>query len=314
MRRVLECIRIVGRFYFSRAHWKANWVRFLLRFVWLIGLFWLAIEFTHFFFGDDSPIPRSTAMFWICVIASLATSFLSTLPLLSAESRIDNRDIAIRLVLGSVFNQDGDIALATNTTFDTTMEGDFISPGSIQGQLAKKEYDDVSHLDADLAAQLSRETPITTLKRDKSKQERYSIGTVIKLSHRSGFKSYWVALADVNESGKPHGTFPDLQMCLENLWQFVADKGHMTRLVIPLLGSGKTGIKEPRLTILKEILFSFVAYAKERKITEELVICIHPKDVSRGKLEMTELTKYLDYLCHYRYEAGNVNSTSEGTG
>lgn len=314
MKRFLECLQIVVKFYFMRMHWKECWSRFLFKFFWLIGLFWLVIEFTHFFLGDSSPFPREPIVFWCSLGGALLASLISTVPALSAESRIANRDIVIKLVLGSVFNQDGDVVLATNTTFDTTLEKEFISPNSIQGQIAESEYDEVSHLDHEIEKELEQYTTKETLKRTMSKCDRYDVGTVIKLTHRAGFKSYWVALADVNESGKPHGTFTDLQLSLENVWQYIGEKGHMTRLVMPILGSGKTGIKEPRLTILKEILFSFVAYAAERKITEELVLCIHPKDVSHDKLSMKELTKYLDYQCRYRYETRQASSGSMETG
>ncbi len=240
MRRFLECVLIVGKFYFSRSHWKASWSKFLLKFVWLVGLFWLGVELTHFFFGASSPFSREPVVFWSALGVSLIASFFSTIPLLTVKSQIDNRDIAIKLVLGSVFNQSGDIALATNTTFDTTLQGDFISKNSIQGQLAKREYKELVHLDHEIEQQLAQYTPKETLSRTKSKNNRYDVGTVIKLTHGPRFKSYWVALADVNESGKPHGTFEDLQHSLETLWEYVAEKGHMTRLVIP-----RKGVKSP---------------------------------------------------------------------
>ncbi len=314
MKRGFECIAIACRFYFMREHWKQCWSRFLLKAIWILGVIWLLIEFTHFFFGESSLFPRQPIVFWLSLCVSLVASLLFTVPLLSTEKRIQNRDVVIKLVLGSVFNQDGDIIVATNTTFDTTEEGDFISPKSIQGHLGHREYDDLSHLNHEIDEQLANQTPRETLDRTRSKAKRYDIGSVIKLTHRSGFKSYWVALADVNENGKPQGTFANLQLSLESLWRYVSEKGHMTRLIMPIIGSGNTGINESRLAILKEIIFSFVAFAAERKITEELVICIHPSDVSHDKLSMHELAKYLEYQCVYRYETRRAAGTSSEIG
>lgn len=154
-------------------------------------------------------------------------------------------------------------------------------------------------------------TPIQKHNRQCSKNNQYEIGTIIKLTHRSGFKTYWMAMADVNEHGKPDGKIENLQICLESLWRYIGEKGHMSRLIMPVSGSGRTGINENRITILKEIIFSFVAMTKERKITEELVICIHPSDIRNDKLNIYELMDYLKCQCKYRYEFSNSTTTSK---
>lgn len=311
MKRILECIPIIIKFYFNPRHWQESWSKVINKNLWLLGVIWLLISLVHFFFKQSSPISQTPNVFWIVFIFSFIVAVLSTIPPLNLVDHVKGKDITIRIIVGDIFNQNGDKIINTNSTFDTTLKNDFISTKSIQGQLAKREYDQIEHLDQEIDKQLSEIVPIREHSRSASKNNQYEIGTIIKLKHRSKFKSYWIAMADVNEYGKPNGEFENLQICLESLWRFIGEKGHMNRLVVPILGSGRTGINESRFTILKEMIFSFVAYSKEQKITEELVICIFPSDLKDGKLDIYEIKKYLNYQCQYRYEQHNGIITSK---
>lgn len=311
MRRFFECVCITVRFYFLPRHWKESRSKIVNKDLWFLGAIWLIISLIHFFFKDLSPIPQTPKVFWIVFAISTLAAIILTIPPLDVVEKIQGKDISIRILVGNIFNQLGDMVVSTNSTFDTTFKKDFISPNSIQGQLTKKEYDKIEHLDQEIDAELQNVVPVKVHERIGSKNKQYDIGTIIKLNHRSGFKSYWMALADVNEHGKPDGKFENLQICLESLWRYIGEKGHMNRLIMPVLGSGKTGINENRFTILKEIIFSFVALAKERKITEELVICILPSDITDEKVDIYDLSKYLNYQCKYRYESSSRETTSK---
>lgn len=309
MKRCFECLKIVLIFYSIPQYWKNSWPNLINRLLWILGTIWLIISLIHFFI-NPSPIPQSSDIFWQVLFGSTVAAIITTVPPLCFSEKIEDKDVAIKILIGDVFNQKGDIVLSTNSTFDTTFDNEFISPKSLQGQLSKREYDKIEHLDQEIDEQLIVIDPILIHKRTKSKQNQYEIGTIIKLNHRSGFRSYWVAMADVNEHGKPCGKFENLQICLESLWRFMGEKGHMNRLILPILGSGRTGINESRFTILKEIIFSFVAFAKEQKITEELTICIHPSDIKQENIDIYDLKKYLNFQCRYRYESKNGNITS----
>ncbi len=129
----------------------------------------------------------------------------------------------------------------------------------------------------------------------------------------SGKHFYFVEVADINECGKPINTsFQNIQITLENVWNQLELKGHMENLSVPLLGRGKAGIKEAtREKVIKETIFSFVVASKEMKITEELIICIHPLDLEQKDLNVEEFAKYLKYMCKYRYI--DINTRAEGT-
>ncbi|MHA8054185.1 macro domain-containing protein [Aquirufa sp. OSTEICH-129A] len=258
-------------------------------------------------------IPDTTPFsFSILLTSALILSIIIKFPMLFYEVEIADTDIKLQLIVGNYLKHSGDKVIATNSTFDTTHKGNFISPKSVQGQFYKEYYDNIAHLDNDLEIALSSENPLKILSRTKSKNKQYNIGTVAKLTHKqtkpfwkiwgddTEFRTYWIAMADVNEFGKPSSNFENLQTSLVELWQFISTKGHLENLAIPILGSGRTGLVEKRERVLQEIVFSFVAFATEKKLTEKLTIVIHPADLLKYNLNFYELCDFIKFNCKYK--------------
>lgn len=302
-------------YYLSGSYWQKNYLKIGTTFFAMFGLAWTFIEAANHF-KMKIAVPETTPLsFSFLLLFGFVLSLLINFPKLIHEVTIADTDIKLELLVANYLNLDGDKVLATNSTFDTTHVENFISPKSVQGQFYKKYYDSISHLDNDLTNALSNDTPIQILNRTKSKVNQYNIGTIAKLTHTNiqpfwkfwkndiEFRSYWLAMANVNEFGKPSSNFENLQISLGELWQFVATKGSLENLVIPILGSGRTGINERRERILQEIIFSFVAFASEnseRKLTEKLTIAIHPNDLLKHDINFYELCGFIDYTCKYK--------------
>ena len=287
------------KYIFTLQYWKSNYKKIINSFFVFIGLYFSIIEFIEFFWGKE--IIEKLKCSWIIFIGLLLIlAVITNLENLESFYHIKEKDIKIKLIVGDIFKQKGDIVLATNTTFDTKMKDDFISPKSLQGQLFLKNYSDIAHLDIDIEKELKNKVSIELLNRKSSKQKRYEKGTVIKLKHKY-FKSYWVALADINEHGRPNCCFKDLQSSLESLWSFVSTNGHMEKLIIPILGSGRSALNVKREKIRKEIIYSFVCFSREKKITQELVVCINPNDFYENEINLEEIKKFLEYHCLFRH-------------
>ena len=62
---------------------------------------------------------------------------------------------------------------------------------------------------------------------------------------------------------------------------------------------------------LKDMEGISIQDVKEKKITEKLIICVHPLDLEQKDLDIVELSEYLRYMCRYRYI--DVNDRTEGT-
>lgn len=247
---------------------------------------------------------------WILLVCVIV-AFLRCRVRLKYEYFLNGSDVKISMQVMDVFSAKNAIVIPTNTTFDTKMEDEFISIKSVQGQFQKKYFDNnLGTLDSLLEKGLEG-CEYKEVNRVHSKNRRYPIGTVSKVTHdRKHF--YFVAIADINEHGKPINTkFENVQLALEGVWRELENKGHIENLAIPLIGTGRAGIKgASRKKVIQETIFSFVASAKERKITEELQICIHPLDLAHKDLDLQDLNEYLHYMCKYRYE--EEESPAEG--
>ena len=250
-------------------------------------------------------------VFFLITISAIA-GFCVNRVRLKYEYTLRGTDINVTLKISDVLNNVGAIVIPTNTTFDTLMEDEFISVNSVQGQFQKKFFDNNLHTLDDLIDKGLEGIAYEMIERKASKQKRYPLGTVSKVTF-SGKHFYFVAVVDINEFGKPINTsFQNIQIALEGVWNQLELKGHIENLSVPLLGTGKAGIKEAtREKVIKETIFSFVVASKEKKITEKLIICIHPLDLDQKDLNIAELAEYLKYMCKYRYV--DVNTRTEGT-
>lgn len=288
-----KCIHILGAFFA------------------LLGILLTVAECVHWMFGSNIiyEVMREHAevMLFICIIVAIVRYKAP----LNYEYFLKGSDIKVNMQVKDVLSSKEAIIIPTNTTFDTKMEGEFISVKSVQGQFQRKYFNNnLSTLDSLLENGLEGYS-YNLLNRDKSKNKRYPIGTVSKITYNDQHY-YFVAIADVNEYGKTVNTsFENIQLALEGIWHQIGSIGHIENLAIPLIGTGRAGIKDAsRERVIKEIIFSFVASAKERKITEKLQICIHPSDLDSKELDLEKLNEYLKYMCEYRYT--DVDNQIEG--
>lgn len=240
----------------------------------------------------------------VLLAISLICSIIKNRPKLQRKFTIKNRDINITIVVGDIFKQDGAKVIPTNTTFDTCKDDEFISIRSIQGQFQEKYFkNNLGTLDSMIKESL-RESKISEILNDgrKTKVERYECGTVSKITCMNE-RYYLLALADVNKNGTPQAKYENILIALQGLWDFLAENRHIENLVVPIIGTGRAGIAEAtRMKVIKDTILSFVAVSSEVKITNNLVLCIHPNDLKGNKIDIDEIFEYVEYTSKYKYE------------
>lgn len=240
----------------------------------------------------------------VLLAISLICSIIKNRPKLQRKFTIKNRDINITIVVGDIFKQDGAKVIPTNTTFDTCKDDEFISIRSIQGQFQEKYFkNNLGTLDSMIKESL-RKSKISEILNDgrKTKVERYECGTVSKITCMNE-RYYLLALADVNKNGTPQAKYENILIALQGLWDFLAENRHIENLVIPIIGTGRAGIAEAtRMKVIKDTILSFVAVSSEVKITNNLVLCIHPNDLKGNKIDIDEIFEYVEYTSKYKYE------------
>lgn len=242
---------------------------------------------------------NTIALIIIILILALVSNWKS----LSHDCFLANEDSKISLIVGDIFKSHSAVVIPTNSTFDTLMDGDFISLQSVQGQFQNKYFkNNLIELNSKIEQGLRNVEYKNICDGRRTNTKRYPIGTTCKISIGANH-FYLLAIADINESGKPENTsFQNLTTALETLWQTLNRSGHNENLSIPLIGTGRAGIKAAsRDKVIQEIVFSFIASAKEMKVTEKLNIFIHPKDYTRKNIHWSDACDYLDYMCRFRY-------------
>lgn len=258
--------------------------------------------------------------FWIFLIAVVLIAILLHKKPLSHSAYLGAKDTILSLCIGNILTlKDSAVVIPSNTTFDTTMAGDFISVRSIQGQFQKKYYGaDFSELDAAIKRSLDEFFPSQyerLLDRHKTNCNRYDIGTVAKVTIK-GQHFYFLAVADVSKTGKPQNvTMESLTKALVGLWDFLSREGHTEPIAIPVIGTGRAGLKDGTLEdVVHETLFSFASKSQDEFVSKKMTIYLYPAALSETNVTWESLCNYMDWQCSFFGENQRHITTSKAEG
>ena len=236
---------------------------------------------------------------WLCALVLLGCVWKNW-PRLKFKVQIkDSPDVSIIIKVCDVLKNEGAVIVPTNSTFDTTMTDDFISPQSVQGQFQLKYYKGkLTDLDKALTEGLKGKGSVKLKDGRTTNTNRYPIGTVSKVNTK-GKRAYFLADSDINSNGIPKDAdAEDVAQALVGLWNTLIKEGNTETYSIPLLGTGRARVKDAsRLDVAQQIILSFLAATKDHKITENLIICIHPKDYENCHWD--ELCEFLKFQSQY---------------
>lgn len=261
-----------------------------------LGVLYTVLKCADYFqFAKQSDVQR---FWWVFLGAGAMGAIWTCRPKLSFACKLKDRDVTIEIAIGDLFSFEGGLIIGTNTTFDTHVSTEQISEKSVQGQFTKKYYRDFSSLDEELNARLAGLEHVTLDGHRIGKANRYPIGTAVRLKPK-GRMGYFLAICDVNEHGVASGSFEGLKQALGQLWLFVGTRGQKEPLVMPVLGSGYTRLRQPRQIITQEIIKSFIAACSERTFCERLTIVLDDKDVLKNEVDLEALGRYLQHVCTY---------------
>ena len=263
---------------------------------------WLVIEIlSHFRFEFEQwsrgNLGLLIAIFLFGLVAGIGGFLWKCAKMLSVSHRLEGQDISIEIRIDDIFNVEGAFIISTNTTFDTNMADGLISEQSLQEQFTKRYYDKEEHLDDRLEKAL-KEEEFTHDENKPRKTARYEIGTVAKVSPRNQ-PVYLVAIADLNQHGRASSSLDNVRKSLGKLWYYIGNQGGFGPLVIPILGTGHSGIPESRAQIIREIIRSFIAACSEKKFCEKLTIVVFEEDYREYDIDLEVLGNYLR-LCAKR--------------
>ena len=261
---------------------------------------WLSIEILSHFSPTFEEWSRGNHwMFMIIILLGLMIGVFHFLrkcaKTLSVSHRLEEQDILIEIRGGSIFNSDGAYVISTNTTFDTNMSASPITSRSLQGQFINKYYNNSDHLEQDLTNSLNSDENVV-IKNKQTGKTQYDVGTVVKVSVEEQI-AYFVAIDEVNELSGIESSLDNVREGLGSLWYYVGKQGVLESLVIPVLGTGHSGILVSREQMILEIITSFIAACTGKKFCEKLTIIISEDDYQKHEIDLEDLGSYLELYC-----------------
>ncbi|PYI53520.1 macro domain-containing protein [Paenibacillus flagellatus] len=294
--------------FFMKNYWRfsfsaKNAVKSLLA---VFAVIWLATEIAAFFSGAIGDGIKANWPYFFLI--GLLWTIWESRPRLAMTERVAGKDATIEIRVGDCFELDGALVIGSNADFRSAG----IDRASLQAQFADRYCDSSERLGTMLEGALAGE-PHSWRTTAGGRVKTYDIGTVARLD-AGGRVAYFTAIAELNEYGKAHSSPGHIEAALAKLWSYLAHRGGMGPLVVPVLGSGLSRVGVTRLELIQTIVRSFLAACEARKFTEKLTIVIHPRDFRDHEIDWEELRFFLRYACKY-YETGvRASDAARGAG
>lgn len=266
------------------------------RFLTTVGAFWLFIELFEFF-SIYTKDKYSAFAFPVVIAISLLIVIGTRRPISRIRYKIPKRDFGYEVRIGDILEAHGEIIISTNTTFDTDITNGLIAPSSLQGQFLLKYFQgNFSELDRQINESLKGEQSATDENR-KGKKEVYKIGTVARIK-ASGQNFYFLAMSELNQHGTARSTLKMIDESLESLWRYMASRGELGDIVMPVLGTGRGRVNISRKKMIERIAQSFADASTEKIFSNKLTIVVHPDDAARHNVNLFEIRDYLGQSLH----------------
>jgi hypothetical protein len=244
----------------------------------IFGTLFLFIE-TLDFFGIYTKDKYASYAYLLVLAFSVIVSIASLRPIKAITIKIPQYDISIEVRIGDLFDVSGAVMISTNNIFEADVASGKIDPNSLQGQFTARYY---------TGNQVALLKDINDKLRSIKDPSPYPMGTTIPIiTHGKTF--YFTSMAELNEQGNAFTTIDNVKLALNGLWDYIREKGALQELGIPVVGTGRGRLKQPRKKIIATIAESFVKASQESKITDKLIIVIHPDDAQKFGVNLYEI-------------------------
>ncbi|HEX9974718.1 MAG TPA: macro domain-containing protein [bacterium] len=286
---MLELFLKRTRYFFSKDNLKTVFQNFFLA----LGILWLILEFSAFFFPNF--IVRDSSFFYLAILISALWAIALSFPPISYSKESSSSNLKIEVKLGDIFSEPSNIAIGTSNYFDSEYPN-IISEHCLKAQFIKRFYDgNHDFLDKEIEASLKEQNINGTEDRTKifGKQIHYPIGTVAVVpfnNHRAFLSVFSEMQADKNTVISRKSIWESL--C--NLWDAVRRNKSLHSITIPVWGAGFGLAPANRISLIQLILTSFIMANKEWTVSQKLIIMIYEMDYNPR--EMLKIKKLIDTI------------------
>lgn len=221
------------------------------------------------------------------IVVSLVYAGIKNRPKNKIKLRLSDK-VNVQVLYGDLFESDGIIVIPVNEYFDTIVDNKIISSNTVHGKFVKQFFGgDEANLKKQIKNALSREEPVeVNSKRVVGNQKKYPLGTVCEV-HKNDKKFFLVALTRFNDNHRAEVKNSEYQRVLCDLWTFVEQKSQGTKVSIPLMGAGHSGVNLSKQKLLEFLLFS-IALKDDMTLINGVDVVLHKSVKCDVDLSSTE--------------------------
>ena len=249
------------------------------------SVLWTLIESVSSFFPD---IKFQGAYYYLSLITiSLLVACTRAHQSHVIRFKVGHSNTTIQVSFNDIFAQEGHIAIPVNEYFDSEL-GLPVSPNSLHGTVINRFFGGYPAAFDQLIATDLGNTPSQIVQRNSGKSVKYEIGTTASVktnSHR--FLLFALCETDIS-TFIASAYLPQLVHALEGLCAKARVILGGEKLVVPLVGSGLSGIGLPPNQLLQLILLVLVNETKKNQVALEIEVVIHSSRFDEIDLSLIE--------------------------
>ena len=264
---------------------KRRPLKFLSEIFLAYSALWTLIESVSYFFPDIKLQGIRCYLALVCIGAMIAC--IRAYQCRSISFKIGHSNTKVAILFGDIFDRDGHLAIPVNEFFDSEL-GLPVSPKSLHGIVINRFFGGHPASFDQLVTTDLANTPGQDIQRIGGKSHQYPIGTTAAVrtnSHR--FLLFALCVTDL-ATFKASVTVPGLVRALEGLCAKARVVLGGEKLVVPLVGSGLSGIGLPANQLLQLILLVLVNETKKNQVALDIEVVIHPDRFDEVDLSLIE--------------------------
>ena len=186
---------------------------------------------------------------------------------------IAHTNTKIQISFGDLFCEDGVRCIAVNEFFDSEL-GLPVSEKTLHGVFLSRCFGGHSDAFDKIIYNELADTPSEKVQRHQGKEMRYPIGTTASIAVNSDrYLCFALSRTDISTL-KAEADVPMLWQALEGLYSKARNSLGGAPLVLPLIGSGLSGIGLPARDLLDLIVLSIIAESKKKQIATLIKIIL----------------------------------------
>ena len=264
---------------------KRHPLKFLSEIFLAYSALWTLVESASYFFTDIKL--QGIRCYLILVCFGIIVACLRAYQHRAISFKIGHSNTKVTVLFGNLFDREGHLAIPVNEFFDSEL-GLPVSPKSLHGIVINSFFGGHQVSFDQLIATDLANTPGQTIQRAGGKSCRYPIGTTASIktnSHR--FLLFALSTTDLS-TFKASATISDLVRALEGLCAKARIVLGGEKLIIPLVGSGLSGVGLPGNQLLQVILLVLVNETKKNQYALDIEIVIHDDRFDEIDLQLIE--------------------------